>query len=117
MRKMFGASAVLPLMAASLAAAQVGPATKARQVDAVDAADLHRARRVLRSFFATGVRRECYRISFSRRGPHLAVTFSSRRPLIRYKGEPVDTAAEACPPSAGFLIDRRGRVVSRFRPR
>ncbi len=117
MRKVGGLMAALPLMVASLAAAQPAPLANVREWNEVEAEYLHQARRVLRSFLATGVPRDCYRVLFRRREPHLEVTFSSRRPISRVEGEPVDTAAESCPPSVTYLIDRRGRVVSRFRPR
>lgn len=69
--------------------AQVVSVEKAPAVTALDGADLYRARHVLRRFFASEGRPECYDVLFSNFGGNLRVDFVPKRPdPIRYEGQP-----------------------------
>lgn len=114
MRKI--ALVVLACAAATLATSgsvQVVSVTQAPKVTGLEGADLFRARKVLKRFFATEKRPECYRVLFSIFEGNLAVEFVPKRPdPVRYEGEPDDpNELVPCGRNVGYVLDKRGNVL------
>jgi len=112
--------ASLLLMACGIVAvsvsAQVVSVTKAPPVTSLDGADLYRARNVLRRFFSTERRPDCYLILFSQFQGNLRVDFVPKRSdSIPYEGQPQsETARTRCGRNVGYVIDQRGAVLRRI---
>lgn len=101
--------------AAVSSAAQVTSVTKAPVVTGLEGADLYRARHVLRRFFASERRPQCYRVLFSEFQGNLRVDFVPKRPdAVIVEGEPEPAVAAPCGRNVGYVIDGRGNVLRRI---
>ena len=104
---------------AAPSAAQVISVTEEPEVIGIDGVDLHRARHVLRRFFANERHPECYRVLFSTVDGNLSVEFVPRLPpvIVVREGDPVDPNRERrCGRNVGYILDRQGNVLRRIYP-
>lgn len=117
MRVISGICLALGAVLASSGSAQVMTVTTPPEVIGIDGADLYRARKVIRRFFATERRPDCYRVLFSRVDGNLSVEFVPRQSPVIFlrEGDPIDPNMEPrCGRNVGYVLDRRGNVIRRI---
>lgn len=117
MRVFSGLCLLLAAGLASSGSAQAPSVRPAPEVISIEGADLYTARRVIRRFFATERRPECYLVLFSRVDGNLRVEFVPRQPRVVFvsEGEPPDPNMEPrCGRNVGYVLDRHGNVIRRI---
>lgn len=93
---------------------QVVSVTRAPQVTAVEGKDLFRARNVLKKFFESEIRPECYRVLFSEFEGNLRVDFVPKNQTIVLPEGQVDNSEPTCGRNVGYIIDKKGKVLKRI---
>jgi len=108
------ACVLLDLCAPPAQAAQPISVESAPVVTEIRGVDIWRARQALSWFSAHEKHPECYRVLFSTRGEYLRVDFQpvGDRVILTVEGAPSPPLTRQCGKNVGFLIDKRGRIVS-----
>jgi hypothetical protein len=88
---------------------------QAPKVVAVEALDLYRARKVLKKFYDSEPRAECYKVLFSLFGGNLRVDFTPKKTdPIRVEGDPKKSSLRPCGRNVGYIIDKNGNAIRKI---
>lgn len=85
------------------------------EVISIEGSDLHRARKILKKFYITETRPECYNVLFSSFAGNLRIDFVPKKPdPVRYENSPKNDDIKICGKNVGYVVDRDGNTLRKI---